>query len=335
MMLLICAFAFLVSYIKAAALSPAGILVQRQDESSSSTSKFTPSVMGYSFAGTEGKSTTWAPYEYDGREEFMMSSGDFYRMCYYTISYSTIDSTSYTAYTISSACPLYTTCSLGVMLAETTTLQCAGNGYQCETWLLYDSWGGSDAMTAYFCPSSTTNLTLTTYYKEKPDSIISTEAPSTTPSSSDSLSLIPAGAPSTSTVSATSSSMPSSPPAHSNNAGVIAGATIGGIAVLGAIGVAVLFILKRSKRHEHHPMQPSPYPMYQSEKPEDPGMAPEYNPHTSALYSAGTGSPDLHSHGSVPGYPANFERGEHSGLRSPTVGNVPMGTPRLATSDYQ
>ncbi|KAF2264054.1 hypothetical protein CC78DRAFT_253766 [Lojkania enalia] len=315
------------NYVGAAVLSPAApvrALIERR--AIWTTSSWAYQTLGYSSAGMEGESTIWAPYEWDGDYAYLTSSGDYYKRCYYTYSYTTFSDSSYSAATISTSCPMYTSCSLGVMIGpESISSQCAGNGYICVSELLYQTWGAEDAATNIICTysSSVNDSTAVSFFAERPAAIVSTQnvEPTTTPRSTpiSTSDAAPGNVPSTSSAEPTSAPPTSSGGGggNSNNTGIIAGTTVGGIAVLGAIGVAVLYILKRAKRYENvspGPLQPT-YPIYQPEKPFDPNGAPEYNPHASAYYANSGASPSMAS--PMPTYPEGYTRGELSGVRSP------------------
>ncbi|KAF2113378.1 hypothetical protein BDV96DRAFT_122678 [Lophiotrema nucula] len=315
------------SYARAAIL-PAEVLVERQD-SLSLTSTFTYETLGYTSQGMQGESTIWMPWEYDDTEWYYASSDSFWTSCFVDSTVLTFG-TSYTISYIPSSCPIYTSCDLGIMAAASTTTQCNGQGYACTTMFLLDSWGASDSTTRIDCLAtySGDNSTALSVFRTKPALVVSTtEPPSTTTLASTSGSTpSPAPAPTTpiaSETAAANNGNNKSGGGGSNNAGVIAGSTIGGIAVLGAIGVAVLYILKRSRRHEHQATAANDYPIYQPEKP--PEVHHHYDPHQSALYSQGTASP--HTHSPAPAYPEGYTRGELSGVLSPSPPQLQAGTP--------
>ena len=77
----------------------------------------------------------------------------------------------------------------------------------------------------------------------------------------------------------------------SSNTGVIAGSVVGGVAVLALAGVAILWILKRNKRHAQATSQtPGPaQPTYNSPHPPPQSPLPYYPP------SQGDKPPDNHA----------------------------------------
>jgi hypothetical protein len=123
---------------------------------------------------------------------------------------------------------------------------------------------------------------------------------------------------------------------------------VGGVAVLAIAGVAIFWIMRRSRNHHPHPdphnqstYAPSGVPSYyqpQSEKPADNmTMMPQYDqqqydPHGSAVYPhngtspQGVGGTSPHPPQSpVPLYPEGF-RGEMDGTGVPTVRTPPPHT---------
>ncbi|CAN9155158.1 unnamed protein product [Alternaria alternata] len=118
---------------------------------------------------------------------------------------------------------------------------------------MFTTSGASDAYTRIYCDWTGSHpLLSTTLYKElpadaNPTSVVSQSEASATPASNSNPS------PSASTPSPTAS--PSNEENQSpggggaGNTAIIAGSVVGGLAVIAFAGVAILYILKRSKRH--------------------------------------------------------------------------------------
>ncbi|EFQ85928.1 hypothetical protein CFE70_009535 [Pyrenophora teres f. teres 0-1] len=123
----------------------------------------------------------------------------------------------------------------------------------CYSDIKLKSLGAQSSFTRIYCDWTGRHDALaTSVYEILPASAISTPTTSAV--------LAPSASPSNRTpnplATPTSSSPPSStstatsPKPSSNNTGIIAGSVVGGLAVIAIAGVAILYILKRSKRHD-------------------------------------------------------------------------------------
>ncbi|KAH7109636.1 hypothetical protein B0J11DRAFT_235610 [Dendryphion nanum] len=179
-----------------------------------STTPHTPdwSTIGYYSAYTSGSITIYGTSTYDAKLQVFDTMGSAVELC----------SDPY-----GNCTPLYTACSTGAygqnyILYSTFTGTCS----VCVANTIYSSFGASSGYTQYTC----TNQTPRTVYRVSPVQTTSTSKSST--SSRSSLTPFP---------------LPG-PPKSTNNTGIIVGAVIGGLAVLGIIVVAVVFLLLRHKR---------------------------------------------------------------------------------------
>ena len=183
----------------------------------------------------------------------------------------------------------------------------------------------SEGAVDYFCNSvsnSSPQLAFTTFSGETDArSFVALPLPDST--SLDLTSLSSARSASTSSSSSSSSSTTSAANegggggggggGASANAGAIAGGVVGGVAVIGLIGLGVLFLVRHNKK-DPAPTQPTPPPMQQSPAPGGPaGYQPP--PGHQSFY----GAPDVNKM-AAPGqqqYPANFPGGQPLQAPSP------------------
>ncbi|ORY00656.1 hypothetical protein BCR34DRAFT_108114 [Clohesyomyces aquaticus] len=325
-------------------------LLERQAPVASTTSYVT-STLGYYSAGQESDvGIIWATVSggiYIPYFTYYTSTGSLYGLCngpYYISYFASL----YPSSSVPS-CALTATCSGGYLSyfnPSTSPVLCYTSGSRCLTNLLYSSYGATESpYSSFYCGwLSDTKVNAVSVYQKSPTI---TAFPSTSSSNSN-----PTATPNPASASTLPSSTSTSEPSGgggklNSNTGVIAGSVIGGVAVLGAIGVAVLYILKRSRRYEHTgppPATPAPYQnQYQYVGPNDlpektvsPAPPVAYDPHLSGHYSQdmsmagmgtiagnGTGTPNITI--PVPTYPE--ERNELSGVRSPAYGNQGYGAP--------
>ncbi|KAF2662348.1 hypothetical protein K491DRAFT_686235 [Lophiostoma macrostomum CBS 122681] len=321
--------------LQAAVLTPRAQVVPRQASSTS----YAVSTLGYSSVNVESESTTWGAYSYYIDYMWTITTDSYFGFC---SSYTPYDYSASSYESGTDTCYLYTTCSEGILYGPSSySNDCVDSGYKCGTWQLYESWGASDAQQYLFCAYTTENTT-TSLFVEKPGARVTEPASSSAITTSSST---------PTTTSATPASTSSAPPAtsaagggggSSSNTGVIAGSVVGGVAVLAIAGVAIFWIMRRS-RNNHHTGAPdqstyvpgSGVPSYyqpQPEKPADNNMSvmPHYDPHGSVVYAQNsTGSPTgvggtspQPPHSPVPLYPEGF-RGEMDGTGLPNMRTPP------------
>ncbi|KAI4925471.1 hypothetical protein J4E85_007350 [Alternaria conjuncta] len=119
---------------------------------------------------------------------------------------------------------------------------------------MFTTFGASDAYTRIYCDWTGSHpLMSTTLYQALPANVDSTsvasqQAASSIPASNSNPS-ISAPTPSPTSSPAGEQDQPPGGSSRLNNTSVIAGSVVGGIAVIAFAGVAILYILKRSKRH--------------------------------------------------------------------------------------
>ncbi|PVI08310.1 hypothetical protein DM02DRAFT_621197 [Periconia macrospinosa] len=231
--------------------------------SSSSSSSYGTSTIGYYSNGEEGSpitttifgafsltpTTIGAPATVStGLTLYTKSSSNYWRSCAYVVSYSsttitenastTQRSTSTTFLTSSGtySCPIWTDCQAGTLSGfDSATSFCQVGASRCITYVLYNSFGGMPSQTSLGCSSVASGSAVeTTLYYNKPAATGLTR---------------PSGVSQTSSSPPESStSPPSSPPPAKDNTGAIAGGVVGGLAVLAVAGVAIFWILRRSRR---------------------------------------------------------------------------------------
>ncbi|KAF2279004.1 uncharacterized protein EI97DRAFT_465354 [Westerdykella ornata] len=300
--------------------TPAAKLHERQDGSvaplpvptglgtdPAASSKLTRTFAYFSGGQTEGV-VLWAPFTYRPDDYTFTSSGQFWRGCSKTY-YQTVG----TSVSADTECPLFTTCSDGWLKWSTKSVFCVQAGSSCYTDLLYETYGATDALSWLYCNTASTDV-VTAYRTQPPANVPATTTnPSTSINSPSSTQTGP-----TSTTSTTSTSTPPPEPKPKNNAGIIAGSVVGGVAVIALAAVAIFYILRRGRNTNAGDASaagaaaaaaPPTYPEYQAEKPPAQGGAEgyyapptqgEYNPHTSGIYSVGSTSPTIQS--AVPAY---------------------------------
>ncbi|CAI6339830.1 unnamed protein product [Periconia digitata] len=283
---------------------PTGATQVRARETSTSSSSSTtapPTTLGYysndETAGTPTV-TVWAPViASTAGVYYVTSQSNYWRQCSYYVSSSTftITSLSSTSRSYSSSfmttsgtysCPIWTDCQAGTLSGIGVSPSFCQNGpSRCMTYTLFDSWSGTPTMTSLGCYTTTNSQEIfeTAIYQKKPESTGLTKPATSTPPAEGSSDTPPP---------------PAAPPA-TNNTSAIAGGVVGGLAVLAIAGVAVFWILRRSKRRRdeaaapldtnantgydpylQNPQAPTGYyqPTYQHDKPELQGdvQAPIY-----------------------------------------------------------
>ncbi|KAI4954797.1 hypothetical protein J4E86_006107 [Alternaria arbusti] len=117
----------------------------------------------------------------------------------------------------------------------------------CYSDIMFTTFGASDGYTRIYCDWTGSHpLMSTTLYQALPANVDSTSVASQQAASS-----IPASNSNPSPTSSPAGEQDQPPGGSSrlNNTSVIAGSVVGGLAVIAFAGVAILYILKRSKRH--------------------------------------------------------------------------------------
>ncbi|ORY10337.1 hypothetical protein BCR34DRAFT_352402 [Clohesyomyces aquaticus] len=223
----------------------------------------------------------------------LTTSGYYFRVC-----------------SVSTPCPIYTYCISGTLRGASATSICPSTE-PCGADYLYSSLADNAPLYSYWCAAS--SYSRHTYIFLNVDST-STPTPAstlatTTTASSVAQSTITARPTIPSSIpSPTSTSFPQPPSTGKNTktTGIIVGGVVGGIAVVGAIVIAVLLILRRGRRNPSAPSPNTPAMSYGYASPLQKfsqNSTDGLNSHASAYYSMHSGM--LSSAASpAPQYPA-------------------------------
>ncbi|KAF2647012.1 hypothetical protein K491DRAFT_784955 [Lophiostoma macrostomum CBS 122681] len=167
-------------------------------------------------------STSWTAVTYDAAATTYTRSSPYFAQC---------------AATGSAVCYVFTDCDGHYIYAPETsfTLTESSTVSYCGTDLMFESLGASDALSWVWWADASA-VTQDTYYFTSPPA----SGGSSTPTSS--------GAPASSSTPSTTSLAPTPSPAPSkSHAGVIAGSVVGGVAIIAATILGVVFLLRRRK----------------------------------------------------------------------------------------
>ncbi|CAN9087337.1 unnamed protein product [Alternaria alternata] len=210
-------------------------------------------VVGYQDIGTESDQPIWAVSTFPRSEGYLFTTGSLWQKCKASSAFE-VDGSSTTSPLPRTGCEAWTSCfHTTVYGTGGLTSTCDGEYGSCYSDIMFTTSGASDAYTRIYCDWTGSHpLLSTTLYKElpanaNPTSVVSQSEASATPASNSNPS------PSASTPSPTAS--PSNEENQSpggggaGNTAIIAGSVVGGLAVIAFAGVAILYILKRSKRH--------------------------------------------------------------------------------------
>ncbi|KAG9187517.1 hypothetical protein G6011_05388 [Alternaria panax] len=210
-------------------------------------------VVGYQNIGTENDQPVWAVSTFPRSEGYLFTTGSLWQKCKASSAFE-VSGTSTTSALPRTGCEAWTSCfHTTVYGSGGLTSTCDGEYGSCYSDIMFTTSGASDAYTRIYCDWTGSHpLLSTTLYQElpanaNPTPVASQSEASTTPASNRD--------PSTSASTPSPTSSPadrqsqSSGGGGSNNTGVIAGSVVGGLAVIALAGVAILYILKRSKRH--------------------------------------------------------------------------------------
>ncbi|KAF2243371.1 hypothetical protein BU26DRAFT_116886 [Trematosphaeria pertusa] len=238
-----------------------------------STISYDPySTWAYTAGEPSDGTVIWAPLTYYASDYSLMTSSKYYTICPDSTYLSSISSYMFTC------SKLWTACTSGYLVAESTSSFCLSAGYTCFTSLLFPSYGASEAVTKLGCathPDETVSTIFSIYQERPPPTILAADLTSTastsTPSASPASSLATSTATSTSSASAHSSSKP-------NRTGIIAGSVVAGVAVLVMGSLGVLYVLRRTRRN--NASAPPGMGPNQAEKMENPDTLPEWSPTT-------------------------------------------------------
>ncbi|KAL1801322.1 hypothetical protein ACET3X_001664 [Alternaria dauci] len=210
-------------------------------------------VVGYQDIGTESDEHIWAISTFPRSEGYLFTTGSLWQKCKASTAFE-VSGTSTTSPLPQTGCEAWTSCfHTTVYGSGGLTSTCDGEYGSCYSDIMFTTSGASDAYTRIYCDWTGSHpLLSTTLYKELPNnagptSVVSQSEASTTPAS-NSNPATSATTPSPTSGSASEQGQPSNG-GGSNNTGIIAGSVVGGLAVIAFAGVAILYILKRSKRH--------------------------------------------------------------------------------------
>ncbi|KAH7398448.1 hypothetical protein BKA66DRAFT_203812 [Pyrenochaeta sp. MPI-SDFR-AT-0127] len=207
-------------------------------------------TVGFMSIGTARGTTVWDTITITAENLIAATSGSIYRVC---------------DPSISGGCDFFS-CSGSYVVFPTTSIVCEGPR-TCSSYILASDIEDRSPLTNFWCDTVTGG----TIYKTKPGGT-TVRPPTTSPITSTSSS-------SSTSISTSTSPVPTPTPAPSKSSppvGAIVGGVVGGIAVLGAIVVAALFLFRRKRKS---PPQPTNNQYHQQPQP----VAQIYNPPMSPM----------------------------------------------------
>ncbi|KNG50962.1 hypothetical protein DDE82_003931 [Stemphylium lycopersici] len=252
----------LISVASAALLPPpvpaptAPAVLPRQDASDANT------TVGFYVIGTLDDTTAWATSVFPETESYLFTREQYWQKCP-SSSVFEVDGITTTSVLLATGCSAWTSCSGTTLYNGDSSSTCGGDFGLCYTDLKFSSSGAPSAYTRIYCDWTGRHGDFTTsLYEVLPAD--ATPTPTTSFDSSSSAERTSARVPSSTSSPSSANQNDSDSDGSKDNTGVIAGSVVGGLAVIAFAGVAVLYILKRAKRHE----KPTPRSSCDSETPE-------------------------------------------------------------------
>ncbi|KAI4674380.1 uncharacterized protein J4E84_010618 [Alternaria hordeiaustralica] len=219
-------------------------------------------VMGYELIGTQDDKPVWSIKTFPQSDGYLFTTGSLYQSCKASSAFE-VDGTTTTSPLPKTGCEAWTSCSHTTVYGSGgVTSTCDGDYGLCYSDIMFTTFGASDAYTRIYCDWTGSHpLMSTTLYQALPANVDSTsvasqQAASSTPASNSNPS-ISAPTPSSTSNPAGEQNQPPAGISGSINTSIIAGAVVGGLAVIAFAGVAIFYILKRSKRHSAGTAVPS------------------------------------------------------------------------------